>query len=175
MIFHLLSATFRVSIRPAALALLLIATALLGACTANTANIDERGLRPHLAVDLQLPEELAPDVAATFRIAVTQGGQPVQAADVTFEFWPEGSPEQKAVVPGSLGDEDGIYSAIHQLSREGVYVVRCLVTAGGLEAMPAKRFALGEEAVLRLAALEEQAAGDTASVGEASGGGHHHH
>lgn len=148
----------------------LLTVLLLSACTANTDSTDERGLRPHLSVDLWLPQQLSPGSAGQFRIAIQQGESPVRADSVIFEFWPEDRPDQIVSVTG-ISEGEGLYSAEHRLNREGLYVVRCLVAAGSLEAMPAKRLAIGEAAVLRLAALERQSAADATQAG--ASGGHH--
>jgi hypothetical protein len=91
---------------------------------------------------------------------------------VTFEFWPEGQPDQKVSAQG-VPTSDGVYTAQYAMMDNGIYVVRCLVTSGSMEAMPAKRFAIGEQAVLHLAEAEKQeAAGNS---GDAAGAAGHHH
>lgn len=165
--------SFRFPVRGTGLILTMIAAMILSACTGNTSSTDEHGLLPHLTVDMLLPKELSPDSTATFHVEVRQGEKPVEAANITFEFWPEGHPEQLVEIIGVSGGR-GLYSAEYRLNSEGVYVVRCRVSSGSLEAMPAKRFAIGEEAVLRLATLEQQQDANAAADG-GSKGGHHHH
>lgn len=156
--------------RSALILIMMIAAMFLSACTANTGSTDERGLLPHLSVDLQLPTEMTPGSTGQFRIYVSQDGKPVQADKVTFGFWPVGHSEQRVEIAG-VSEGNGLYSAEYRLGSEGVYVVRCRVSSGSLEVMPARRFAIGEEAVLRLAALERQQNAETPASG---GGGHHH-
>lgn len=144
-------------------------------CTANTDEIDERGLRPYIAVDLHIPDRLVPHENGKFVIDVRVREQPLEAEQVTFEFWPEGQPAQRVSVTGSAVG-DGVYAADFPPPGEGVYVVRSYVSGAGLEAMPAKRFAVGGQAVLQLAALEEQLAAEAADAGAGHGGsGHLHH
>lgn len=163
---------FRISVREMAVAITMIASISLSACTANTGSADERGLLPHLTVDLQLPQELTVHSAGQYRIEIKQGGKPVQAERVIFEFSPEGQSDQVVSVPGvSVGE--GMYAAEYLPSKEGVYVVRCRVASGGLEAMPAKRFAIGEEAVLILATLEPYSSTEDSGASESSGHSHH--
>ncbi|SMG22939.1 FixH family protein [Paenibacillus aquistagni] len=159
-------------IRKTALVLAMTAALALSACTANTGLTDEKGLLPHLTVDIELPEAFTLDFAAPFHIRVEQHKVPVDTAEVTFEIWPENHPEERVRIPGESNGK-GLYTAEHQLSTEGIYIVRCHVVSGSLEAMPAKRFAIGEEAVLSLAELEEQQAAD--GEAPAHGGGHDHH
>jgi len=161
--------SFYLPIRRTAIVLTMMAAFILNACTANTSSTDEHGLLPHLSVDMRLPSKLSPGSSEQFRIVVSQGGEPVQADDVTFEFWPEEHPEQRVEIAGESGG-NGLYSAVYRLSDQGLYVVRCRVSSSSLEAMPTKRFAIGEEAVLRLAALEGQQMPDSGSSSE----GHHH-
>ncbi|WP_214629479.1 FixH family protein [Paenibacillus agaridevorans] len=153
--------------------MLLSASLSLGACTANEGMTDENGLRPHLNVDLQVPGTLKLHETSPFSVIVTQANKPVRADEILFQFWPEGSPDRLVTVAGLMRQE-GVYTAEYGFIENGVYVVRSRVTAGSLEAMPAKRFAIGEEAVLRLAALEQQEAqGELASSDHGSGDHHH--
>lgn len=92
---------------------------------------------------------------------------------MTFVFWPESHPEQRIEIAG-VSDGNGQYTADYFLKNEGIYVVRCHVSSDTLEAMPAKRFAIGQEAVLLLAALEQQQTTD-ATFDNGSGGGQHLH
>lgn len=165
--------SIRLSVRWIAIVLTMLAAILLSACKANTGSTDERGLLPHLSVDMQLPEELSPGSAGHFQIAVRLGGEPVQADRVIFEFWPEGRPDQVVSVTGTPGGE-GLYTAEYRPGGEGLYMVRCRVSSGPLEAMPAQRFAIGEEAVLRLAALERQQSSGATAADEGSGEHNHH-
>ncbi|MDF2716625.1 MAG: hypothetical protein K0R28_3550 [Paenibacillus sp.] len=163
---------FRFSVRGTAVVLVMMAALFLSACTANLGSTDEHGLLPHLTVDMRLPPELSPGSPLQFRVTVGQRGAPVDSARVTFEFWPEGSPEQRLEIAGVSGG-NGLYTAEHRMNNEGVYVVRCRVTSGPLEAMPAKRFAIGKESVLRLASLEHQQSSNQPASGGSSGGHHH--
>ena len=154
--------------RRRAIAGLLLGALLLAGCTAQTGEVDEHGLRPHLTVDLQLPEQLAVGETAAFMLDVARGGEPVTADAIRFVLWPEAAPEQREEL-AAAPDAPGRYSAAYRLPTEGVYVIRAYVEAAELEAMPAKRFAVGADAVLELAALEAAQAGSA----PASGGGHH--
>lgn len=165
----------RIAWRASITAMGLAALLLLGACTAQTGNVDEHGLRPHLNVDLQIPKELNLHQDETFTIKLTQGGKPATAEFVTFEFWPEGQPEQKVSAQGAPTSADsGVYTAQYAMPDNGIYVVRCLVTSGSMEAMPAKRFAMGEKAVLHLAEAEKQESAGNSGEGDAAAGHHHH-
>jgi len=151
---------------------LLLGALLLGGCTAQTGEVDELGLRPHLTVDLQLPAQATVGETSTFAIDIARRGQPVTADAVRFVLWPETAPEHQTELAAAQ-EAPGRYSASYQLPEEGVYVVRALVEADELQAMPAKRFAIGADAVLELAALEASQSGAAPSGGGA--GGHHDH
>lgn len=153
---------------------LLLGALLLGGCTAQTGEVDELGLLPHLTVDLQLPEQVTIGETATFAIDIARRGQPVAADAVRFVLWPEAAPEHQIELAAAQ-DVPGRYSASYQLPEEGVYVVRALVEADELQAMPAKRFAIGADAVLELAALEAAQSGAAPDQGGGHGGGHHEH
>lgn len=155
--------------KPVSLLGLILVIVMLSGCTAKTGTIDERGLRPHLTVDLQLPEQMAPGEPGQVTLKVELQGEPV-AAEVQFVFWPEGEPD-KAMEADAMSVGGGQYQTIMELPEEGVYVVRAHVTADGLEAMPAKWLAIGQDAVQQLAALEA----DQAQEAPAAGGGGHHH
>ena len=157
----------------AVLALAAICIMAVG-CTANMSEIDEHGLRPYIAVDVRIPDKLAPHNNGQFAIEARVKGQPLEAEQVTFEFWPEGQHAHRVSVTGAAAG-DGIYTADYPIPGEGIYVVRSVVSGRGLEAMPAKRFAVGEQAVLHLAALEEQLAAGAEDGSASGGGGHHSH
>ncbi|RXZ82917.1 hypothetical protein EBB07_08350 [Paenibacillaceae bacterium] len=149
---------------------ILLAVLLLSGCTASVNTADEQGLLPHLTVDLQVPNPVQPGVEYRFTIVVQQDGQPIEADKVTFEFWPEGVREDSIAMMG-MRDGAGTYFINQTMPGEGVYVVRSLVSSANYEVMPAKRFAIGEEAVKQLALLEDQ---EASAVPAPSGGGHHH-
>lgn len=151
----------------------LLSLLLLSACAPNTAGTDEHGLRPYLAVDLQLPDKLASHSTSQFSITVRRSGQPVTVDQVTFELWPEGQEALRQSMPG-VPTGDGRYTATHQLSGEGIYIIRSTVSAGELEARPERRFAVGKDAVQRLAELEAMQAGGNHEEGAASAGHHDH-
>ncbi|CAH1209434.1 hypothetical protein PAECIP111893_03021 [Paenibacillus plantiphilus] len=161
--------------RNAARALIaILLNALLSGCTANVNSTDERGLLPHLTVDLQIPEQLQAGTEGTFTMIVHQNGEPFEAAadSAAFEIWPEGQRENSITIPGKL-DGAGVYTASPTLDVGGIYVVRCRVSSTNYEVMPSKRFAIGEEAVNHLAMLEEQASSED-SAPDSGDGGHHH-
>lgn len=162
----------RFSLRRSTFILLIISAIFLSACKANTSSTNENGLLPHLTVDMQIPTELSLGSTELFQIEVNQEGVPVDEAQVLFQFWPEKHPDQRVEVVGEY-DGNGLYSADYRIKSEGIYVVRCHVSSGPLEVMPAKRFAIGEEAVRRLAAIAEQT--DGVPTDEGSGTGHDHH
>lgn len=164
---------FRFSTRGIAISLTIIVAIFLSACTTDTGSADEHGLIPHLTVDMQLPTELSMGSSGQFRVVVGQRGQPVETARTTFEFWPEGHLEQRVEIAG-VPHGNGQYTAEFLVSAEGIYVVRCRVSSDKLESMPAKRFAIGEEAVLHLVTLEQQQSAN-APPENGSSGGHHHH
>ena len=149
--------------------LLSLAAAMLSGCTAQTGIVDEQGLRPHLAVDLQLPAQLAPGERGQVTLDVELLGDPV-AAEVSFAYWPEGEPG-KVVEAAASSEDKGRYQTDLVLPEEGIYVVRAQVAAGGLEVMPAKWLAIGADAVEQLAVLEATQSQEAPAAG---GGGHHH-
>ncbi|MFF2890087.1 FixH family protein [Paenibacillus sp. NPDC057967] len=153
---------------------LLAAMLLLSACTANVDSVDENGLQPHLKVDLHIPEKLVLHENNSFSVQVMKDGQPAAADQIHFQFWPEGKSEQAVTLDGNKIDE-GVYAVDYRLMEQGIYVVRCFIASDSLEVMPAKRFAIGSEAVLHLAALEEQEAQGSLSQSNQAAGGHHHH
>lgn len=147
---------------------------LLSGCTANVSSTDKRGLLPHLTVDLQIPEHLQAGAAGTFTMIVRQNGEPFEAAgdSAAFEIWPEGQRENSILIPGKL-DGAGVYTVSPTLTAEGIYVVRCRFSSTDYEVMPSKRFAIGEDAVNRLAMLEKQASSEDTAPGSGDGGHHH--
>ncbi|MHA7963929.1 hypothetical protein ACX93W_07280 [Paenibacillus sp. CAU 1782] len=149
------------------------AALLLGACTAQTGTIDEKGLRPHLNVDLQIPEKLELHKTSQFRVEVLQGGKPAAVDEVIFELWPEEQVDQLISLKGNKID-DGIYGVDYEILENGLYRLKSRITAGELEVFPAKRFAVGEKAVLELAAIEDQEALDNQGSNQSTGGHHHH-
>lgn len=86
-----------------------------------------------------------------------------------FEVWPEGHFEQRIEI-ATKPQSKGLYAAEYRIHKEGVFVTSSRVTYGSLEAMPAKRFAIGEEAGLQLADLEQQQSSDI----RGSESPHHH-
>jgi hypothetical protein len=151
------------------LPILIILLLFLSACTASFSAIDESGLQPHLNVDLQIPKQLSTSTTGRFSITIQhQDGMPAPAERVMFEIWPEGRQDERISIPGTAIGE-GQYAIDHQLMEQGIYVVQCFVSSGDYEVMPAKRFAIGEEAVHQLAALEAEETSDEPVVN----GGHH--
>lgn len=152
---------------------LAFAAILLSACTAQIGNVDDKGLQPHLTVDLLIPEKLKVNETNPFRVEVKQGGEPVEAEEVTFELWPEGKPDHTVSIQGTrIGD--GLYGFDYSIPENGLYILKSRVISGKLEVFPAKRFAIGEEAVLQLASLEQHIDQENQSPSH-SADGHHHH
>lgn len=165
--------SFRFTIALHAIILYIMTAFALGGCTANTRSIDDQGLIPHLTVELQLPAELTVGSIGQFQAKIEQAGASVSTAQVSFEFWSEEHADEPVLVAAEKSSSNGVYTADFRPESEGVYRVRCLVVSGVLEAMPSKRFAIGEEAILRLERMEHQSpVGPDANQ---SGGGHHHH
>lgn len=158
--------------RPLCAAAAILASLLLGACTAQTDLSDENGILPHLSADLQIPGELSLHERDTFSVVLEQNGKHVNADSIRFEVWPEGQRDGAHTVEG-VRTREGTYSAEYRFEVEGIYIIRGWVKSGALEVMPAKRFAIGEDAVLQLAALEAQESqSGTSAEGSA---GHDHH
>lgn len=147
---------------------------LLGGCTANVGSTDERGLLPHLTVDLQIPTQVHAGTKSTFKMVVRLNGEPFEAAadSAAFTIWPEGQRESSITIPGKP-DGAGVYTASAALDDEGIYVVRCRFSSTDYEVMPAKRFAIGEDAVNRLVMLEKQESPDAPAPGGRDGGHYH--
>ncbi|MDF2837552.1 MAG: hypothetical protein K0Q63_3192 [Paenibacillus sp.] len=158
--------------RPLCAAAAILASLLLGACTAQTGVADENGILPHLSADLQIPGQLTLHESETFSVVLEQNGKHVDADSIRFEIWPEGRRDRSHTMEG-VQTKEGTYSAEYRFEVEGIYVIRGWVKSGALEVMPAKRFAIGEDAVLQLAALEAQEAQSGTSGGGSAGHDHH--
>ncbi|SDT27913.1 hypothetical protein SAMN05444162_3655 [Paenibacillaceae bacterium GAS479] len=138
------------------IALLASASLLLGGCQANTSGQDDKGMIPHLTVDLQIPDKLQPGEASRFTILVEENGKPYdEFYKTSFQFWPEdgSSPavnaEAKLTAPGT-------YTVTQPAGTEGVYRVKFSGVSTEYEIMPSKRFAIGANAIEHLAELEKQ-------------------
>ncbi|MUG66786.1 hypothetical protein GNP94_12310 [Paenibacillus campinasensis] len=167
-----MKSSFRFNIAVPVIILFVMTAFVLSGCTAKNGSTDEHGILPHLTVDLQLPADLAVGSIGRFQAKVEQTGASVATAQVNFEFWSEEHADGSVFVAAAESGSNGIYTADFRPESEGVYRVRCHVVSGTLEAMPSKRFAIGEDAILRLEQLEHQSpAGLDANE---SGGGHHH-
>ncbi|MFD0669910.1 FixH family protein [Cohnella sp. GCM10027633] len=144
-----------------------LTVALLTGCTMNTEGTDEHGFEPHLTVDLQVPAPAAADDEVSLSVEVKKSGQPVSKAEqAEFVVWPNNEPDQAISVVASERSP-GVYSAHYSFGAEGLYIVQSRISAGGLAVMPAKRIAIGDDAVTKLAILEE---GDSS---ESPSGTHH--
>ncbi|MCD1261849.1 FixH family protein [Paenibacillus athensensis] len=144
---------------------------LLSGCTSNTDRRDADGFAPHLTVDLKVTAPAEAGTEVPLSVEVKKSGQPLAQADkAEFVIWPESHPDQAVTVPASQ-QSPGLYAARYAFSAEGLYIVQSRVAAADLEAMPAKRIAIGPAAVEQLAQLEHPDQKDGAA---ASGGEHHH-
>ncbi|MFB9274413.1 FixH family protein [Cohnella cellulosilytica] len=151
-----------------ALAVLAIA---LGGCTSDTEGRDERGFAPHLTVDLSAPAPADAQSEVLLSVEVKKNGQPLLQADqAEFVVWPEDDPAGALTVP-AREQTPGVYAANYVFGAEGLYIVQSRIASANLEAMPAKRVAIGEEAVERLSQLEH-AGDEEVAIPE---GGHHGH
>ncbi|MEK3884519.1 FixH family protein [Paenibacillus sp. PL2-23] len=153
------------------ISLLLLAS--LSACTAKTPEgTDEKGLHPHVTIDMRMPDRFQVGVDSAFTVEVKKNGELVTGAEYAeFLFWPDGHKDDAIAVP-AVESSPGIYSAPYAAPEEGIYVVQTKVQSGDDLIMPAKRFAIGTHAVEQLIQLEEaQQSGEAAP----EAGGHHHH
>ena len=132
----------------------LLLAALLCGCTAKAAATDESGLPPHLTVNLHLPAKLETGAQSVFTVEVLKGGKPLENADkAEFIIWPEGKKEASVTVKANEASP-GVYTVSHTITEEGLYVVQSRISAANEQVMPAKRFAVGADAIERLALLE---------------------
>ncbi|MBD2870216.1 FixH family protein [Paenibacillus arenilitoris] len=151
---------------------LLLVLALCG-CTANTTETDENGLRPHVTVDLSLPEKPETGIPGLYFVKVSKSGKPLRHAEqADFVIWPEGK-EESAVTVKAEETSPGVYSVSHTIEVEGIYLIQSRINADGEQVMPAKRIAIGAHAVEQLAVMEAAQKSGTAAPADA--GGHHHH
>ncbi|MCR2802754.1 FixH family protein [Paenibacillus soyae] len=150
----------------------LLLLGLLCGCTARTpSGADENGLHPHVTVEMSLPETFEIGRDAKFTLEAKKNGELLANADsAEFVFWPEGHKDAAVIVPAEE-ISPGEYAASYTVREEGVYVVQSRLRSAGEIIMPAKRFAIGPEAVDLLIQLEEAQKNDAPA---AAGGGHHH-
>lgn len=151
-----------------ALAMLAIA---LGGCTSNMEGRDENGFAPHLTVDLKAPapEDFQSEVPLS--VVVKKSGQPLEQADkAEFVVWPESDPNSVVIIQATE-QTPGVYTANYVFGSEGMYIVQSRIVSADLEAIPAKRVAIGKEAVERLSQLDHAGEGEESNVSE----GHHGH
>ncbi|WP_141501110.1 FixH family protein [Paenibacillus luteus] len=148
----------------------LLLVTFLCSCTATASDVDESGLPPHLSVNLKLPEQLEADIPSIFSVEVTKSGKPLEDADqAEFVIWSEDD-DSSTVTIHAEESSPGIYSVTYSISEEGLYVVQSRIRSANEQVMPAKRFALGTQAIERLAFLESaQHSGATLPAD----GGHH--
>ncbi|OME87969.1 hypothetical protein BK120_01205 [Paenibacillus sp. FSL A5-0031] len=152
-------------------ALPLLLVVLLCSCTAKSAEVDESGLPPHLTVNLLLPENLEIEKPNHFSVEVLKSGKPMINADqAQFIIWQEDD-QSSAVTIQAEQLSPGVYSVTHSIAKEGLYVVQSRIHFANDQVMPAKRFAIGKDAIEKLAMLESaQHSGEPAPVES----GHHH-
>ncbi|SLK20965.1 MULTISPECIES: FixH family protein [unclassified Paenibacillus] len=132
----------------------LLLVILLCACTAKVAETDESGLPPHISVNLQLPETLAVGSSNVFSVQVSKSNVPLEHAETAeFVIWPENN-EDSAVTIKADESSPGSYSVSYVIEKEGLYVVRSRIQFADAQVMPTKRFAIGDQAIERLAQLE---------------------
>ncbi|MGN7454692.1 FixH family protein [Paenibacillus pasadenensis] len=154
----------------AASALLAGASMLLAGCQADTSGLDDKGFKPHLTVDLQLPEQLEQGQEGRFAIVVKENGEPYDGFyQARFQLWPEDG-SSAPVTAQAEKTAPGTYSFVQAIGPEGVYRIKFSGVSADYEIMPSKRFAIGSEAVEALAEMEK--AGAAAAVPAPAG--HHH-
>ena len=104
-------------------------------------------------------------------VEVKKSGQPVEKADkADFVVWPENEPEQAVTIPASE-QSPGVYEAKYVFGENGLYIVQSRISSANIEAMPAKRVAIGQEAVEKLSQLVHAGKEE----GTAPEDGHHGH
>lgn len=142
---------------------------LLCGCTAKVAETDENGLPPHISVDLQLPEEFKIGSSNVFSVQVSKRNVPLEHAEkAEFVIWPEDD-KNAAVIIQADEPSPGSYVVSYAIEKEGLYVVQSRVKFADAQVMPTKRFAIGDQAIERLAQLESDQATDVS----APAAGHH--
>ncbi|WP_168121199.1 FixH family protein [Paenibacillus sp. HB172176] len=145
---------------------------VLGGCAMTEKPAVDNGLPPHISVQLHLPEADAVESGreGVYSIEASKNGQPLEDAETAeFIIWQEEHPEKKTIIPATE-TSPGVYTAAHAIEEDGLYIVKSHLVADGDQVMPAKRMAVGSDAVTRLAQL--QANPDEAV--EADEAGHHH-
>ena len=127
---------------------------LLSGCTAKVAPTDESGLQPHISVDLVLPNDLEIGKSNVFSIKVSKSNEPLEHAEAAeFVIWEENHKESAVTIKANEASP-GIYSASYAIEAEGLYLVQSRIKFTDAQVMPTKRFAIGAQALERLAQLE---------------------
>lgn len=136
---------------------------ILSSCTTDVADTDERGFSPHLTVDLQIPANIELQQIVVLKLDVKKSGKPFEQAELAeFIIWSENKMDQAVTVKASESSP-GLYEAEHVFSEDGIYILKSHVASSNLEVMPAKRIAIGAEAIERIAALEQHETGESES------------
>ncbi|WP_238651812.1 FixH family protein [Paenibacillus piscarius] len=147
---------------------ILLLTLLCG-CTAKVAETDESGIPPHISVDLVLPEDLEMGSSNVFSIKVSKSNEPLAHAEkAEFVLWKENN-KDAAVTIQANESSPGLYSASYVIEEEGLYFVQSRIKFLDAQVMPTKRFAIGAQALERLAQLENAQPNDA----PAPAAGHH--
>ncbi|QJC53012.1 hypothetical protein HGI30_16495 [Paenibacillus albicereus] len=134
------------------------ASLLLAGCQADTSGLDDKGFKPHLTVDLQLPKQLEPGQEGRFSIVVKKGGEPYDGFyQARFQLWPEDGSSPPVTVQAEKA-APGTYAVTRPLGAEGVYRIKFNGISAEYEIMPSKRFAIGAHAVETLAEMEKAGA-----------------
>jgi hypothetical protein len=142
---------------------LLILMIILSSCTTSVAGKDEHGFSPHLTVDLQVPANIELQQKIPLILKVIKSGEPFEDAEqAIFAIWQEDHKDQAVTIPASESSP-GLYEAEHIFSAEGIYILQSRVASSNLEVMPAKRIAIGPEAIEKLALLEQHQEGESAA------------
>jgi len=104
-----------------------------------------------IKVQFVVPEKATVQEPVALQIKLTQGGQPVEAADhVQFQVWNEldGAPEQALMTAEDLKElgaldasevDKGLYEIQHTFEEPGTYIVQVHVTHGAMHSMPKKK------------------------------------
>lgn len=150
---------------------------LMSGCTVQKTTFDVHGFPPYVTVDMSFEPLVQPNKQTILTAKVSNGGEATTIPSLaTFAVWPEGQPEHAIQVEAEQTTE-GTFTAPYTFAAEGLYVVQFHYKNDTEEVLPAKRLAVGAQAIEQLATLEKAAENSDASSGASEHGGGHggHH
>ncbi|QPC48141.1 FixH family protein [Mangrovibacillus cuniculi] len=138
----------------------------LTACQKDTT----REVQQMVDVELEVPSDLAVKEESRLQATISQGGSPVDDADVVdFEIWVANNREESVWLSAEQV-EKGKYEVTYEFTEDGVYFIQTHVTARDLHVMPVEEVEVGEVTEeMRAAVQEDQGKADMSDTG------HSHH